>query len=115
MNKFINPDKKNWPELLKRPIFNSTEFEPKVKAILDAVQNDGDKALRGFAQEFDGFTLDNFQVSEAEFNEALETIDADLKTAIKAVTSVCKSSDDVFCVLRTQPKRFTHKNVALIH
>ena len=45
MNKYINPGKEAWPELLKRPTFSSAEFEPKVKAIIDAVQNDGDNRL----------------------------------------------------------------------
>jgi len=83
MNKFINPGKETWSELLKRPTFSSEEFEPKVKAIIDAVQKEGDEALRKFTREFEGYTPSNIQVSDAEFNEALEILDDDLKSAIK--------------------------------
>ncbi|MDA3891258.1 MAG: histidinol dehydrogenase [Salinivirgaceae bacterium] len=82
MNKFINPEKELWSQLLERPVFKSTEIKPKVQAILDAVQNNGDKALKEFTEKFDGLKLDSVKVTDAEFNEALEIIDDDLKAAI---------------------------------
>lgn len=87
MNKYLNPSKNMWSELLARPTFSNNEIVPKVQAIIDTVQKDGDKALKEFSQKFDGIVPDQLMVSDKEFNEALTTIDYDLKVAIQKAAS----------------------------
>lgn len=87
MNKYINPDIKKWPELLSRPTMNNDELVPKVQSIIDAVKTDGDKALKELSLKFDGFEPESLLVSDKEFNEALESIDGDLKAAIGQAAS----------------------------
>lgn len=87
MNKYINPDTTEWRKLLSRPTISNDEIAPTVQSILDAVRVNGDKALKEFSAKFDGFVPESLQVSDVEFNEALETIDGDLKTAIGVAAS----------------------------
>ncbi len=43
-----NPDRKEWPKLLKRPAIKEKEIRKIVKPILKKVKEKGDKALRLF-------------------------------------------------------------------
>lgn len=82
MNKFVNPGRELWSQLLERPVIESAEIEPKVQAILSEVEKNGDEALHMFTEKFDGLRLDKLEVTDIEFNEALDAIDDDLKAAI---------------------------------
>jgi histidinol dehydrogenase len=82
MKTFINPEKKHWPEILKRPVFEVSDLFGKVQTILNEIKVDGDEALRKFTLQFDGVKLDSFLVSEEELIEAELQIDAELKAAI---------------------------------
>jgi len=73
---------KNWEEILQRPAFDSSSLEKKVKKILDAVKNKGDKAVRKFTEEFDGVKLKNILVSDEEFSEAEKYVSEELRNAI---------------------------------
>lgn len=83
MKTFINPDKKTWPEILKRPVFDVSELFGKVQPVLDEIRQTGDIALRKYTLRFDGVDLQNFKASEAEFAEAEKLVDAELKKAIQ--------------------------------
>ena len=83
MKTFINPEKKHWPEILKRPVFEVSELYGKVQSILDEIKLNGDEALRKYTLQFDGVKLGSFLVSEEEFIEAEQQIDEELKAAIK--------------------------------
>lgn len=82
MKTFINPKKIDWPEILKRPVFDVSELFGKVQPVLDEIRQTGDTALRKYTLQFDGVDLQNFKVSEAEFAEAEKLVDAELKDAI---------------------------------
>lgn len=104
MNKYINPEVEKWPELLSRPTFSNDEIVPKVQSVLEAVRTQGDKALKEFTQKFDGISLDSLQVTDKEFNEALESIDNDLKSAIGQAASNIERfhSEQLPKVIRTE-------------
>ena len=82
MKTFINPDKKEWPEILRRPLFDISELYPTVMSVLDDIKKRGDEALREYTLKFDGIDIQDFAVSEEEINEAETLIDAELKGAI---------------------------------
>jgi len=77
------PDKKDWTELLRRPVTDSTVLERKVGKILNSVLRKGDKALRKYTKKFDGVLLDAIQVSEEEIREASDQVAGELKEAIQ--------------------------------
>ena len=64
------PDKKDWQELIKRPVFENNSLEKTVKKILAKVKTKADKAVRKFTKEFDGVKLKKLSVSEKEIKAA---------------------------------------------
>uniref|UniRef100_UPI003216B0D5 histidinol dehydrogenase n=1 Tax=uncultured Draconibacterium sp. TaxID=1573823 RepID=UPI003216B0D5 len=82
MRTYINPDKKVWPEILKRPLFDVSELYGKVQAILNEIRKNGDEALREFTEKFDGIKLNTLVVSEEEITEAENIVSSELKEAI---------------------------------
>ena len=86
MKTYINPEKTNWPEILKRPLSNVSELYGKVQTILDEIKRDGDKALKKFTLQFDGVDLASILVSKEEIDEAEKLIDSELKDAITLAT-----------------------------
>ena len=82
MKTYINPNKKEWPEILRRPLFDVSELYPTVLSVLDDIKKRGDVALREYTLKFDGVDIQDFAVSEKEINEAETLVTADLKEAI---------------------------------
>lgn len=82
MKTFINPNKKTWPEILKRPVFEVSDLFGKVQSILNEIKVNGDEALQKFTLQFDGVKLDSFLVTMEELTEAELQIDEELKAAI---------------------------------
>ena len=91
MIKMINvikyPDRKDWQEIIKRPVFENFSLEKVVKKILDKVKTKGDKAVRKYTKEFDGVKLKKLTVSEKEFKVAENLLSQELKTAIQQAKS----------------------------
>ncbi|MDX1939222.1 MAG: histidinol dehydrogenase [Saprospiraceae bacterium] len=83
MKIFINPDKSTWRDLLKRPVFETASLEKTVSEILQSIQNEGDTAVKRFTVQFDKVEIENLQVSETEIQEAIQSLDSDLKQAIQ--------------------------------
>jgi histidinol dehydrogenase len=79
-----NPKKETWNELLARPTLDTKFLERTVANILEDVRLHGDEALRHCARHFDKVELDDFLVSEDEFEEAEKRVSPELKNAIKA-------------------------------
>jgi histidinol dehydrogenase len=77
------PKKEDWKEILQRPAFETVDLTKTVSAILDEVKSNGDNALREFTKQFNGVEIENFQVSEAEFEEAERNVSVELKQAIQ--------------------------------
>jgi len=85
------PLKNTWAEILKRPVFETSSLNDKVKAILDEIKTKGDKAVSRFSLEFDKVELDNFVVTDEEIKEGISLIDNSLKKAIeKAADNISK-------------------------
>ncbi|MCB0562839.1 MAG: histidinol dehydrogenase [Phaeodactylibacter sp.] len=83
MKLFTHPDKASWPAILQRPAMEVESLESIVQAVLDAVQQKGDAALRAYTERFDGVLLDEIQVSAAELAEAETQMSEGLKSAIQ--------------------------------
>lgn len=81
------PDKKEWAELVKRPLFENSSLEKSVQKILNKVKAKGDKAVRKYTKEFDGIKLKDFAVSEEETGSAAGSMTAELKKAIQQARS----------------------------
>lgn len=79
---FEYPERSQWPALLQRPVLDTTALETSVGNILAAVKQEGDAAVRRYAQQFDKVQLTALEVTPAEFAYATKVLDADLKKAI---------------------------------
>jgi histidinol dehydrogenase len=83
MKVYTYPDRKDWKEILLRPVFDSSLLEKKVQKILDKVKKGGDKAVKKFTKEFDGVKLNKLLVTEKEIAEAVSLVSDELKEAIQ--------------------------------
>jgi histidinol dehydrogenase len=81
-NLYINPGQSEWAEILKRPAFDTKQLEDTVGAILNDVKQNGDTAVKKYAQQFDKVTLTELKVTATEFVEASVLVDENLKQAI---------------------------------
>ncbi|PWV50655.1 histidinol dehydrogenase [Chitinophaga sp. S165] len=79
---FEYPERSQWPALLQRPVLDTTALETSVGNILAAVKQEGDAAVRRYAQQFDKVALNALEVTPAEFAHAANVLDAELKKAI---------------------------------
>ena len=82
-----HPNKEDWEEIVKRPVFENVSLEKTVKKILDRVKEKGDKAVRKYTKEFDGVKLKKFTVSEKEIKTAENSLSQELKEAIEQARS----------------------------
>ncbi len=87
MKRYLNPDKKSWSQILERPLFSATDLTGKVKVILDEIKSDGMSAIQKFTEQFDGVSIREFAVTQAEIAEASQLVDAELKAAIKVAAA----------------------------
>lgn len=74
---------KNWSTLLARPTMDTQKLEHAVQEILNAVKQQGDKALKAYTARFDGVNLQKLQVSQSEIEEAVSKVEEELKRAIQ--------------------------------
>jgi len=77
------PDKKDWQELIKRPVFDNVSLEKTVKKILEKVKAKGDKAVRKYSNEFDKVKLKKLEVSRKEIDGAEDLLSSELKESIQ--------------------------------
>ena len=82
-----HPDKKDWQEIIKRPVFETASLEKNVKKILEKVKMKGDKAVRKYTKDFDGPKLKKVMVSEKEIKGAENLLSQELKNAIQQAKS----------------------------
>lgn len=90
MKTYFNPKRNDWPELLKRPVIDVTGLYQTVAKILQEIKKDGDAALKKYTWQFDGVRIENFQVSEEEFNGIGNQIAPGLKEAIELASANIK-------------------------
>ncbi|MBL1221157.1 histidinol dehydrogenase [Chryseobacterium sp. L7] len=77
------PERKTWPELVKRPVFEREEISGLIAEIFETVEKDGDEALIQFNKKFDQALTPQITVSETELDNAADEISEDLKKAIQ--------------------------------
>ena len=82
MKKIIHPDRKDWAEILKRPVLNMETLRGTVCEVLERVKSEGDKAVLEYEERFDKVKLESLAVTEAEMKEAEENVPIELKVAI---------------------------------
>lgn len=87
METIINPNISQWSELCQRAAQAEGGVTARVEKILQRVKDGGDKALREIAQEIDGISLDRFEVSKDEIDEASGRVAQELKNAISKAAS----------------------------
>ena len=78
----INPPRKEWPELCRRPSDVNPVVRERVEAIVGRVREGGDEALRALSSEIDGFAPERFEVSAEEIRKASEQVPEQVKRAI---------------------------------
>jgi histidinol dehydrogenase len=83
MKRIEYPSRSQWNELLQRPVIDTATLQQQVKAVMDVVKQDGDKAVMQFTRQFDGVQLETLEMTEALINETIQLVPDDLKRAIK--------------------------------
>jgi histidinol dehydrogenase len=78
-----NPLLESLPKLLLRPAMDHAALYTIVQGVLDGVNKEGDKAVAFYTQQFDGVTMDQTLVTEAEIKEAAKELAPALKEAIQ--------------------------------
>jgi histidinol dehydrogenase len=76
------PTRETWPELLKRPAFDHAELEQHVSVILNDIKQNGDDAVRRYALQYDKVTLNRFEVTDQEYEDAEKECPQELKQAL---------------------------------
>ncbi|MET7000775.1 histidinol dehydrogenase [Chitinophaga defluvii] len=101
------PDKGTWQEILRRPAMDTTALENTVTGILQDVQQNGDAAVRKYAQQFDKVALTDFIAAPAEFEAAAASLDPALKRAIQQaaenITTFHRAQQEQSKVIATMP------------
>lgn len=83
MKKIINPPKKDWVSLLKRPTQTIEAVENTVISIFDDVKRNGDDGIKRYTAIFDGVSLDDLCVSAKEISAAENALTDELKEVIQ--------------------------------
>lgn len=79
---YDDPARDEYLPLLRRSLVDDSSVRESVRSIIDDVIRRGDEALREYELRFDGSRLDNFAVTQEEFDEAEKAVSQDLKDAI---------------------------------
>ncbi len=82
MQLIFYPQQKDMAKILKRPTQDFSTVKETVQKILNDVQQRGDAALKEYTKRFDNIDLNDFAVTDEEWQTA-STIDDDVKKAIQ--------------------------------
>lgn len=82
MKKIIYPERKDWADILQRPVLNTQTLRDTVCEVLDRVRLEGDKAVMEYEERFDKVKLESLVVTEIEMKEAEKLVPIELKVAI---------------------------------
>lgn len=83
MKLVINPPKKEWSDILQRPVFDAKNLMPMVQEVLNAIQEKGDQAVKDYTLSFDQVNLSSIQLNEDQINQIASTLDSHVKRAIE--------------------------------
>lgn len=91
MKIFIEPEKKDWSDILKRPTMELEEIENLVRPVMEEVRVKGDDALKAFTTRFDGVDINEIAVTKEEIEEAKGLVSSELKSAtLQAASNIEK-------------------------
>lgn len=112
------PKRKDWQELMQRPLIENLEIESSVRKILSEIKLKGDEGLRRFTANYDDVILDTIKVSKKEITKASDQVSDDLKSAIALAFQNIKKFHGAQLIeepiLETSPGvRCWRKNVAI--
>ncbi|HKK61485.1 MAG TPA: histidinol dehydrogenase [Bacteroidales bacterium] len=82
MNIFKNPSKTDWPELLARPTFDTSNLDQSIGNIIEDVKKNGDAAVRKYTEEYDKIVINDLEVSQVDITAAKFEVDDSLRKAI---------------------------------
>ena len=82
MKIFKYPDRKDWNQILARPLTDSSSLDETVKRVLIDVKEKGDIAIRNFTAQFDKADVTDLRIGDKEIHEAENLVSDDLKQAI---------------------------------
>lgn len=69
---------------IKRSVDNGTEEQRAiVKDIIETVRQNGDQALKEYTETFDGISLEDLAVTQAEIEEACSQVDEEILEIIR--------------------------------
>lgn len=81
------PEREVWKKILERPHTDISALNGVVDSILEDVRNNGDEAVRRCELRFDGVSLQSLAVTDGEIENAVRSVDAELKEAIELAHS----------------------------
>lgn len=81
------PEREVWKKILERPHTDISALNGVVDGILEDVRNNGDEAVRRCEMRFDGVSLQPLAVTDGEIENAVRSVDAELKEAIELAHS----------------------------
>lgn len=91
MKQFLNPNRSEWFNLASRPQLNTIDLSSIVEHIFQQVRTNDDVANRKYTKQFDDVEMDDFKVTQAEFDSANNSISTELKNAIDlAISTITK-------------------------
>lgn len=81
------PEREVWKKILERPNTDISALNGVVDGILEDVRNNGDEAVLRCEMRFDGVSLQSLAVTDGEIENAVRSVDAELKEAIELAHS----------------------------
>ncbi|MFN5310017.1 MAG: histidinol dehydrogenase [Candidatus Kapaibacterium sp.] len=82
MKKILTPERKDWAKLIQRPKISNKELYTLVHQIFADIKEEGDTAVKKYAQHFDNIESDVFQVTEKQINDSISFVSQELQDAI---------------------------------
>ncbi len=101
MEIIIEPKRKDWTRILKRPAKTFYDLEGIVKKVFKDIESNGDEALRRYTKKFDKVDLPEIAVSKTEISDAGNKIPETLKEAI----NIAKNNIEKFHKSQTIKKK----------
>ena len=101
MKKYINPGKKDWQQLVERPVAEKVSMSTIVNQVFTEIHGDGDKAVRKYSLLFDNAELESLALQENAFSDASEKVPENLKAAIQ----LAKSNIEKFHAAQTETSK----------
>jgi len=101
------PSESEWPALLERPAYDTTQLNDLVSGVLLEIKRRGDEAVREYELKFDKVVLKDLLVSEKEFTDADSLVPDNLKQAINLakqnITAFHQAQDTILPIVETVP------------